>query len=125
MKIKAIRGMQDVLPAQKEVLRSIEGVMRETFDCYGYREIGLPYLEPTRLFKRVVGENTDIVEKEMYTFEDRNGESLTLRPEGTAGCVRFADQNGLLFNQVQRLWYSGAMFRYERPFIPKHCSAIP
>ena len=115
MKIKAIRGMQDLLPAQKEILRSIEEVMREIFDCYGYREIGLPHVEQTRLFKRVVGENTDIVEKEMYTFEDRNGESLTLRPEGTAGCVRFADQNGLLFNQVQRLWYSGAMFRYERP----------
>ena len=89
--------------------------MREVLAAYGYREIGLPQLEQTELFKRVVGENTDIVEKEMYTFDDRNGESLTLRPEGTAGCVRFAEQNGLLFNQVQRLWYSGAMFRYERP----------
>lgn len=107
--------MQDLLPAQKRISRTIEDVVREVLAAYGYREIGLPQLEQTELFKRVVGENTDIVEKEMYTFEDRNGESLTLRPEGTAGCVRFAEQNGLLFNQVQRLWYSGAMFRYERP----------
>jgi len=115
MKIQAVRGMQDLLPAQKEISRTIEDVVREVLAAYGYREIGLPQLEQTELFKRVVGENTDIVEKEMYTFDDRNGESLTLRPEGTAGCVRFAEQNGLLFNQVQRLWYSGAMFRYERP----------
>jgi len=107
--------MQDLLPAQKKISRAIEDVVREVLASYGYREIGLPQLEQTELFKRVVGENTDIVEKEMYTFDDRNGESLTLRPEGTAGCVRFAEQNGLLFNQVQRLWYSGAMFRYERP----------
>lgn len=107
--------MQDLLPAQKRISRTIEDVVREVLVAYGYREIGLPQLEHTELFKRVVGENTDIVEKEMYTFDDRNGESLTLRPEGTAGCVRFAEQNGLLFNQVQRLWYSGAMFRYERP----------
>ena len=107
--------MQDLLPAQKKISRAIEDVVREVLAAYGYREIGLPQLEQTELFKRVVGENTDIVEKEMYTFDDRNGESLTLRPEGTAGCVRFAEQNGLLFNQVQRLWYSGAMFRYERP----------
>ena len=115
MKIQAVRGMQDLLPAQKRISRTIEDVVREVLAAYGYREIGLPQLEQTELFKRVVGENTDIVEKEMYTFDDRNGESLTLRPEGTAGCVRFAEQNGLLFNQVQRLWYSGAMFRYERP----------
>ncbi|MDG1234189.1 MAG: histidine--tRNA ligase [Pseudomonadales bacterium] len=115
MKIQAVRGMQDLLPAQKKISRTIEDVVREVLAAYGYREIGLPQLEQTELFKRVVGENTDIVEKEMYTFSDRNGESLTLRPEGTAGCVRFAEQNGLLFNQVQRLWYSGAMFRYERP----------
>jgi histidyl-tRNA synthetase len=115
MNIQAVRGMQDLLPAQKKISRTIEDVVREVFSAYGYREIGLPQLEQTELFKRVVGENTDIVEKEMYTFDDRNGESLTLRPEGTAGCVRFAEQNGLLFNQVQRLWYSGAMFRYERP----------
>ena len=115
MKIQAVRGMQDLLPAQKKISRTIEDVVREVLAAYGYREIGLPQLEQTELFKRVVGENTDIVEKEMYTFDDRNGESLTLRPEGTAGCVRFAEQNGLLFNQVQRLRYSGAMFRYERP----------
>ena len=115
MKIQAVRGMQDLLPAQKKISRTIEDVVREVLAAYGYREIGLPQLEQTDLFKRVVGENTDIVEKEMYTFDDRNGESLTLRPEGTAGCVRFAEQNGLLYNQVQRLWYSGAMFRYERP----------
>jgi histidyl-tRNA synthetase len=115
MNIQAVRGMQDLLPAQKKISRTIEDVVREVFASYGYREIGLPQLEQTELFKRVVGENTDIVEKEMYTFDDRNGESLTLRPEGTAGCVRFAEQNGLLFNQIQRLWYSGAMFRYERP----------
>ena len=115
MKIQAVRGMQDLLPAQKKISRTIEDVVREVLAAYGYREIGLPQLEQTELFKRVVGENTDIVEKEMYTFDDRNGESLTLRPEGTAGCVRFAEQNGLLFNQVQRLWYSGAMIRYERP----------
>ncbi len=107
--------MQDLLPAQKEIGRTIEDVVRDVLSAYGYREIGLPQLEQTDLFKRVVGENTDIVEKEMYTFDDRSGDSLTLRPEGTAGCVRFAEQNGLLFNQVQRLWYSGAMFRYERP----------
>jgi histidyl-tRNA synthetase len=115
MNIQAVRGMQDLLPAQKSISRTIEDLVREVLAAYGYREIGLPQLEQTELFKRVVGENTDIVEKEMYTFADRNGESLTLRPEGTAGCVRFAEQNGLLFNQVQRLWYSGAMFRYERP----------
>ena len=115
MNIQAVRGMQDLLPAQKNISRTIEDVVREVLASYGYQEIGLPQLEQTELFKRVVGENTDIVEKEMYTFDDRNGESLTLRPEGTAGCVRFAEQNGLLFNQIQRLWYSGAMFRYERP----------
>jgi len=82
---------------------------------YGYREIRFPILEQTELFKRSIGEVTDIVEKEMYTFEDRNGDSLTLRPEGTASCVRACDQNGLLHNQVQRLWYAGPMFRHERP----------
>lgn len=107
--------MQDLLPAQKEIFRSIEDVVREVLCAYGYQEVGLPQIEKTTLFKRSVGENTDIVEREMYTFKDRNEESLTLRPEGTAGCVRFAEQNGLLFNQVQRLWYAGAMFRYERP----------
>lgn len=82
---------------------------------YGYDEIRMPVVEQTELFKRSIGEVTDIVEKEMYTFEDRNGDSLTLRPEGTAGCVRAGEQHGLLFNQVQRLWYMGPMFRHERP----------
>lgn len=107
--------MQDILPAHKRLFRLIEDSAREVLGAYGYQEIGLPQLEQTQLFRRSVGENTDIVEKEMYTFDDRNGDSLTLRPEGTAGCVRFAEENGLLFNQVQRLWYSGAMFRHERP----------
>ena len=115
MKVKAVRGMQDILPAQKQLFRLIEDTVRDVLTTYGYQEIGLPQLEQTNLFKRLVGENTDIVEKEMYTFDDRNGDSLTLRPEGTAGCVRYAEENGLLFNQVQRFWYSGAMFRYERP----------
>ena len=115
MKIQAVRGMQDILPAQKAIFRRIEDVVRSVFSGYGYQEVGLPALEQTNLFRRLVGQSTDIVEKEMYTFDDRNGESLTLRPEGTAGCARFAEENGLLFNQVQRLWYSGSMFRYERP----------
>lgn len=107
--------MQDLLPDQKEVYRHIEDTLRGVLSVYGYREIGIPMIESTRLFSRLVGEATDIVEKEMYTFDDRNGESITLRPEGTAGCVRAAQENGLLFNQVQRLWYAGPMFRYERP----------
>jgi histidyl-tRNA synthetase len=82
---------------------------------YGYREIRFPIVEPTALFWRAIGEVTDIVEKEMYTFEDRNGDSLTLRPEGTASCVRACEQAGLLFNEIQRLWYAGPMFRHERP----------
>ena len=114
-KIQALRGMQDLQPEQKETFRLIEDKCREVFGSYGYREIGLPILESTQLFKRAVGEATDVVEKEMYTFDDRNGESVTMRPEGTAGAVRYALQHGLLFNQVQRFWYSGQMFRYERP----------
>ncbi|MBA59125.1 MAG: histidine--tRNA ligase [Gammaproteobacteria bacterium] len=115
MKMQAVRGMQDLLPAKKRIFRYIEDLAREVFVGYGYREVGLPLIEYTNLFERLVGETTDIVEKEMYTFEDKNGESITLRPEGTAVCARFADQNGLLFNQVQRFWYHGPMFRYERP----------
>ena len=84
-------------------------------ESYGYQEMRLPIIEKTELFKRSIGEVTDIVEKEMYTFEDRNGDSLTLRPEGTAGCVRACIQNGLLHNQTQRLWYIGPMYRHERP----------
>ncbi|MEX1237518.1 MAG: ATP phosphoribosyltransferase regulatory subunit, partial [Pseudomonadales bacterium] len=107
--------MQDLLPEKQEIFRFISETARDVLDQYGYREIGLPVLESTDLFQRLVGEATDIVEKEMYTFEDRNGDSLTLRPEGTAGCVRAAQQHGLTFNQVQRLWYMGPMFRHERP----------
>ena len=107
--------MQDILPVQKKMYRRVEDAARGVLAAYGYQEVGLPQLEQTQLFQHSVGENTDIVSKEMYTFEDRNGDSLTLRPEGTAGCVRFAEENGLLFNQVQRFWYTGAMFRHERP----------
>jgi len=114
-KIQAIRGMNDILPDQSSVWLYLEKTVAEVVKSYGYQQIRFPIVENTDLFKRGVGETTDIVEKEMYTFEDRNGESLTLRPEGTASCVRAADQAGLLFNQVQRLWYTGPMFRYERP----------
>lgn len=114
-KIQAIRGMNDILPDQSSVWLYLEKTVADVVKSYGYQQIRFPIVESTDLFKRGVGETTDIVEKEMYTFEDRNGESLTLRPEGTASCVRAADQAGLLFNQVQRLWYTGPMFRYERP----------
>ncbi len=113
--IQAIRGMNDILPGETPRWQYVEGVFRELMAAYGYSEIRLPSLEKTDLFKRSIGEVTDIVEKEMYTFEDRNGDSLTLRPEGTAGCVRACIQNGLLHNQTQRLWYMGPMYRHERP----------
>ncbi|NOR51943.1 MAG: histidine--tRNA ligase [Gammaproteobacteria bacterium] len=113
--MKAIRGMNDILPEKIHYWHRIESTMRNLLGRYGYSEIRMPVIEKTDLFKRSIGEVTDIVEKEMYTFDDRNGESLTMRPEGTAGCVRAAIQNGLLHNQTQRLWYQGAMFRYERP----------
>ena len=113
--IQAVRGMNDILPEETPAWRHLESVVRRLVDAYGYREIRMPIVESTDLFKRSIGEVTDIVEKEMYTFEDRNGDMLTLRPEGTAGCVRAALQNGLLHNQVQRLWYRGPMFRHERP----------
>jgi len=115
VKFQAVRGMQDLLPEKQEIVRFVSDKAREVLAAYGYREIGLPVLESTQLFQRLVGESTDIVEKEMYTFDDRNGDSITMRPEGTAGCVRAAQQHGLTFNQVQRLWYMGPMFRYERP----------
>ena len=114
-RIKAIRGMQDLLPEKKARFRLIEDQARIVLAGYGYQEVGLPILESTSLFSRLVGASTDIVEKEMYTFNDRNEESLTLRPEGTAGLVRFVNEHGLAFNQTQRLWYTGPMFRYERP----------
>ncbi len=114
-KIQAIRGMNDILPDQTPAWRHLEACVEQVLDQFAYSEIRLPLVEKTELFKRSIGEVTDIVEKEMYTFDDRNGESLTLRPEGTAGCVRAAEEHGLLFNQVRRLWYRGAMFRYEKP----------
>ncbi len=114
-KIQAVRGMHDILPDQTPLWRKVEAILVDCLENYGYREIRLPIVEKTELFKRSIGEVTDIVEKEMYTFEDRNGESLTLRPEGTAGCVRACLEHGLLHNQVQRLWYQGPMFRHERP----------
>ncbi|MFC2991086.1 histidine--tRNA ligase [Halomonas tibetensis] len=114
-KIQAIRGMNDLLPEQSPLWQYFEGKMRSLLARYGYAEIRTPIVEQTALFKRSIGEVTDIVEKEMYTFEDRNGDSLTLRPEGTASCVRAAMEHGLLHNQTQRLWYQGPMFRHERP----------
>lgn len=113
--IQAIRGMNDYLPADTALWQRIEGTLKQVLGSYGYSEIRLPIVEQTPLFKRAIGEVTDVVEKEMYTFDDRNGESLTLRPEGTAGCVRAGIEHGLLYNQEQRLWYIGPMFRYERP----------
>ncbi|MCX2835880.1 histidine--tRNA ligase [Microbulbifer thermotolerans] len=112
--LRAIRGMNDLLPDQSPVWQYVESTLSELFARYGYSEIRTPYLEATELFSRAVGEVTDIVEKEMYTFDDKSGDSVTLRPEGTAGTVRAAIQNNLL-NQPQRLWYFGPMFRYERP----------
>jgi len=107
--------MNDILPEQTPVWQFVETVVRRVLRQYGYQEIRMPIVEQTDLFRRSIGEVTDIVEKEMYTFEDRNGDSLTLRPEGTAGCVRAAEEHGLLFNQTRRLWYMGPMFRHERP----------
>jgi len=107
--------MNDLLPQDSAVWQYLESAVSECLSRYHYREIRFPLLEKTELFKRSIGEVTDIVEKEMYTFNDRNDESLTLRPEGTASCVRACEQHGLLYNQTQRLWYHGPMFRYERP----------
>ncbi|MCB1777479.1 MAG: histidine--tRNA ligase, partial [Candidatus Competibacteraceae bacterium] len=112
---QAIRGMNDILPAESAHWQLLETTAREVLNAYNYQEIRLPLVEKTELFARSIGEVTDIVEKEMYTFEDRNGESLTLRPEGTASCVRACIEHGLLHNQIQRLWYAGPMFRYEKP----------
>ncbi|MCS4503826.1 histidine--tRNA ligase [Arhodomonas aquaeolei] len=113
--LQSLRGFADILPGASALWRDVEQRLRRTVSAYGYQEIRLPVLERTELFARSIGEITDIVEKEMYTFEDRNGESLTLRPEGTAGCVRAALQHGLLHGAQPRLWYMGPMFRYERP----------
>ena len=113
--IQAVRGMNDCLPGETNKWQMVEEVLRRVAGNYGYAEIRMPIVESTALFKRGIGEVTDIVEKEMYTFDDRNGDSLTLRPEGTASCVRAGNQHGLLYNQEQRLWYMGPMFRHERP----------
>lgn len=113
--VPAIRGMKDLLPGESAIWRTLSRVTESAFASYGYQQISLPIVERTELFKRAVGEVTDIVEKEMYSFEDRKGDSLSLRPEGTAGVVRAAIENGLINGQTERLWYSGPMFRYERP----------
>jgi histidyl-tRNA synthetase len=114
-KIQAVRGMEDILPDASALWEALEDACREVFRQYGYRNIRTPVVEPTALFVRGIGEVTDIVEKEMYTFDDRNGESLTLRPEATAGIVRAAIEHNLLYNGPMRVWTSGPMFRYERP----------
>ncbi len=114
-KIQAIRGMNDVLPHESYGWRVIERAFADCAEAYGYRELRTPALENTALFRRSIGEVTDIVEKEMYTFSDRNNESVTLRPEGTAGCVRACLEHSLLREGVQKLWYTGPMFRYEKP----------
>ena len=115
MRIQAIRGMNDILPEQTPYWRWLENQFIQLTAAYGYQEIRLPLVEKTELFKRAVGEATDIVEKEMYAFHDRNEDNLCLRPEGTAGCVRASIEHGLLHHQTQRLWYRGPMFRRERP----------
>lgn len=114
-KLQSVRGMNDVLPPESRAWRELERRIVDVLDAYGYEEIRLPLLEPSEVFRRSIGDATDIVQKEMYTFEDRNGDSLTLRPEGTAGCVRAVLQHGVLQQVPQRLWYRGAMFRHERP----------
>ena len=114
-KIQSIRGMHDVLPNEAHVWQFLENKLAEVLERYAYRELKTPIVEQTELFKRSIGDVTDIVEKEMYTFEDRNGDSLSLRPEGTASCVRAGIQHGLFYNQQQKIWYRGPMFRHERP----------
>lgn len=113
--LKSIRGMHDVLPEDSPRWQDFEAKVRRLMSAYAYSEIRTPIVESTDLFCRSIGEVTDIVEKEMYTFEDKNGDRLTLRPEGTASCVRAGIQHGILHNQIRRLWYMGPMFRHERP----------
>ena len=113
--LQAIRGMHDILPADAPVWHQLEGQYQQLVESYGYREIRTPLVEKTALFARSIGEATDIVEKEMYSFDDRNGDSLSLRPECTASVVRAGLQAGLLHDQQQRWWYCGPMFRHERP----------
>ncbi len=112
---RSIRGMHDILPAEMSTWHRLERTVSDVLSQYGFQEIRVPLLERTEVFTRAIGQATDVVEKEMYTFEDRNGDSLSLRPEGTAGVVRAALQNGLLYGAPERLWYRGAMFRHERP----------
>ena len=117
-KLQALRGMSDLLPDDSPLWQYLESQVSELLHAYGYRELRFPIMEATELFKRSIGEVTDIVEKEMYTFLDRNEDSVTLRPEGTAGCLRACEQHQLLYNRgnlVQKLWYAGPMFRYEKP----------
>ena len=113
--IKVIRGMRDILPADMDAWYQLEDGWRQLAESYGYQQVRTPIMEKTALFKRSIGDVTDIVEKEMYSFDDKGGDNLSLRPEGTASIVRAGIQNGLLVNQIQRLWYSGPMFRRERP----------
>ena len=113
--VQSVRGMNDILPDDIVYWHHIESLIRDVTSSYAYRELRTPILEQTALFKRSIGDVTDIIEKEMYTFDDRNGDSLSLRPEGTACCVRAAIEHGLLHNQQPRLWYMGPMFRHERP----------
>ena len=113
--IRSIRGMHDIAPEVAQCYQALQDCVQTVLAQFGYQPMVLPCVEQTALFSRSVGEITDIVEKEMYTFTDRNGESLSLRPEGTAGCVRAMIEHGLLHNQTQRIWYSGPMFRHERP----------
>ena len=115
MRIQSVRGMSDILPDQAGAWRYLEQIVQRIFSAYGLTQIRTPIVEDTELFARSIGNVTDIVEKEMYTFEDRSGDSLTLRPELTAGVVRAAIEHGLLHNQTQRLWYQGQAFRHERP----------
>lgn len=113
--LRTVRGMHDILPPESATWQWLEAEVRALMAAYGYAEIRTPLIEHTELFKRSIGEVTDIVEKEMYTFLDRNGDSLSLRPEQTASCVRAGIEHGLLHNRTQRLWYAGPMFRHERP----------
>ena len=113
--IRSVRGMNDILPEDIHYWQTLESTAEQVFASHGFEQIRIPLLEKTDVFKRAIGAATDVVAKEMYSFDDRNGESLSLRPEGTAGVVRAALQNGLLYGPVRRLWYSGPMFRYERP----------
>ncbi|MBO6258342.1 MAG: histidine--tRNA ligase [Succinivibrio sp.] len=115
LSVQAIRGMNDLLPEDTSVWQQVEQILRSTISSYGYSEVRMPIVEKTSLFCRAIGEVTDVVEKEMYTFEDRSGDVLSLRPEGTAGCVRACLEHNLIYNQEQRLWYMGPMFRHERP----------